>query len=363
MIALKRSPSHKRFAVCLLLLSWVSSAGVARAQEAKPSASKGPETKEEQKPPVLERTGVVTVEQAGRVLGLGTVLGGDGRVLTAASRLSEKAGPLLVRYADGKTREARLGHADRDRDLALLVPKTLAVHKGVKASASAAPISGTSLRTFTLAGARSLSPTEFTVKSLEQSGRQLLIALDPVAKASDLGAPLFDARGRAVGILVSGCSVTPSSSPPLEATATATGTATATPASKPKADSCARPPAGLPVSTVRAFLRALPPEAQASGPWLGIDGVSTDTGVVRGIRIGTIEPKSPAAALPLQYSTDSTPGDVLVAVAGQPVPTPDALTRVLTRHAPGDRVELLVLTKDGYHTHSVRLAERPETAP
>ncbi len=65
--------------------------------------------------------GVVTIERAGQPLGLGAVLMGDGRILTALSPLGP-GNDLDARFADGSTARVKLGHHDRAWDLALLVP-------------------------------------------------------------------------------------------------------------------------------------------------------------------------------------------------------------------------------------------------
>ena len=57
---------------------------------------------------------MVLVEQAGRVAALGVVLNGDGRILTALSRVTP--GQLFVRYANGTLETARIGHSDPARD-------------------------------------------------------------------------------------------------------------------------------------------------------------------------------------------------------------------------------------------------------
>jgi S1-C subfamily serine protease len=105
-------------------------------------------------------------------------------------------------------------------------------------------------------------------------------------------------------------------------------------------------------------------------PRLGIGGLSADTGLVRGLVVTSVEPKTPAATLGLRVGTDPSNADLLVAVAGTPVPNEEALRNELVRHAAGDRVELLVFGKDGYRVLATRLAapapsatEAPPSAP
>lgn len=327
------------------------SASLARAES--PSA-RGPENPPASPPPPAlsaeERRGVVVVEHAGRILALGTLLEGDGRVLTAYSRVAPAAkAQLFVRYPDGKRALARIGHADPDRDLALLVPKVLHTRQGIRAS-DAAPKQGAALTGFSVSTNRTLSKAAFSLRGHRQAAAVRVLEIAPLPPPLDWGGPLLDTQGRAVAITVSLC-IAPGTAPdPAGAGAAA-----------PKAGSCGESPAGLPVSEVRVFLRALPPSADPERAWLGIDGVSADTGAVRGIRIGSIEPKSPASTLSIQASTPTSGGDILVAIAGQPVPTPDALERELEVQTPGNRVDLLVYGEGGYRLLSVRLAERPRS--
>src|SRR5580698_8420647 len=72
------------------------------------------------------RRGVVLVEQHGDPIAMGTVLGRDGRVLTALSGLAG-ATRVDLRYADGSMATARVGRSDKASDLALLVPQSAAV--------------------------------------------------------------------------------------------------------------------------------------------------------------------------------------------------------------------------------------------
>ena len=67
------------------------------------------------------RRGVVAVERNGVPVAIGTVLGGDGRILTALSGLGG-ADSADVLYADGTTVHTKVGHSDKTSDLALLVP-------------------------------------------------------------------------------------------------------------------------------------------------------------------------------------------------------------------------------------------------
>lgn len=277
---------------------------------------------------------MVLVEQAGRVAALGVVLNGDGRVLTALSRLTP--GQLFVRYENGSLELARIGHSDPVRDLALLVPKTARVQKGLLAARDGLGSASSSVVSFSLGANRALSSTTQALAGAAELAGHPVLKLGSTPKPNELGGPLLDAQGDAVGIVVSGC---------------AAGTA-----------NCSAPPVGLPVNEVRAFLRARPDSSGYALPRLGIGGLSADTGVVRGLVINAIEAKSPAAGLGLRVGSDPSNADLLVAVAGAPVVNEAALRSELARHAAGDRVELLVFGKDGYRVLATRLAA-PSTPP
>jgi hypothetical protein len=275
------------------------------------------------------------VEQAGRVAALGLVLNGDGRVLTSLSRISP--GQLFVRYGTGVLENVRIGHSDASRDLALLVPKTARVQKGLKAAEGPLPQGSAKLVGFTLAPNRSLNVAPQTLQGLAEVNGHAVLKLGTQPKPNELGGPLLDERGDAAAIVVSGCAAGSSG--------------------------CTSQPVALPVSEVRAFLRARPASSGFQLPRLGIAGKAADTGVVRGLLITSVEAQTPAATLGLRASEDPEAADVLVAVSGTPVVTEDALRAVLARHVPGDRVELLVFSKDTYRNLTTRLGAPAQPAP
>ncbi len=282
-----------------------------------------------------DKSGVVLVERAGQVVALGVVLNGDGRVLTSLSRLG--TGQLFVRYATGIAENVRLGHSDASRDLALLVPKTAKNQKGVKAADGPLPQGSAKLTGFALAANRNVTPQPQTLQGMSELNGHAVLKLSTTPKPNELGGPLLDERGDAAAIVVSGCAASTAA--------------------------CTAAPVALPVSEVRAFLRTRPASSGFQLPRLGIAGRSADNGVARGLWVTAVEPQSPAATLGLAASENPELADVLVAVGGSPVATEDALRAILARHAPGDRLDLLVFGKGAYRTLNVRLAPPAQPAP
>lgn len=279
------------------------------------------------------RRGVVSVEQGGRAVGVGTVLSGDGRILTASSALGN-AEQVDVRYADGHTVRARVGHRDKSWDLALLVPLSGRWTEGLAAS-EAAPEGD--LKMF-LGGARS-APAKGRVKARvaarDKEGSSLADMLEVEFKGTPVaGAPLVDASGSVVGILVRAC--------------------------KPAdAGPCATKMYGAPVSAIRSFLIRTPMNAVAPSPWLGIVGAPDAVGNTRGVRVMAVAPQSPAEKAGLKTHDDRALAHLIVAVDGRPVDSPEGLADLINKHVVGETVKLLVLESEKFKEVSVVLRAPP----
>ncbi len=287
--------------------------------------------------------GVVTVERNGQVLALGGVLGGDGRVITALSPLGA-GNDLSVRFVDGSVVKAKIGHNDRAWDLALLVPQTGKWQEGLIASSREPVRQEAQIKSFTVIH----NKPALTTMVLRSHKRMLggddralenAIELGTRVNPADLGAPLIDEEGRVVGVLGRGCM-------PNEGRA------------------CTPVAFGAPMQAIRSFLRTVPATAVQPSAWLGIQGVSESFGAARGVRIVVVHPESPADEAKL-HGGDRTQGDVIVAVDGQPVGTPEALAEAIKTHGVGEKVPLLVLSNGKYRTVTVllRAAPEPKTPP
>jgi serine protease Do len=291
-------------------------------------------------PSALERVrrGVVVVERDGRLLGFGTVLSGDGRILTSLSMVGP-GDAVDVRYADGAVFHARVAHRDPAWDLALLVPHPLHWKDGL--SASEVDPASTALRAPVppRAGAKPIAlPVHFKGRTdaISRQGESLMDALDievhhalPIA-----GAPILDQQAMVVGVLVRACKL-----------AVAGGTAQETAKTGPIA--CAPTLIGAPISAVRSFLSRTPPDAAPPLPWLGIAGEPDETGAVHGVRVMAVAPQSPAQKAGLKPASGDVGADRIVAVDGQPVDSPQKLSEAIAKHAVGEAVKLLVLGGPG----------------
>ena len=222
-----------------------------------------------------------------------------------------------------------------------MIPQNARWKKGLKASRLSPTKVGTQLRTFSTVGAKEVAPARTIVK-----GRTTLIGGDSELlqdalelasrfKSTDVGSPIIDDNGDVVGMVARACAPVPN-------------------------QPCAQVPYGVPVSAVKAFLRTVPANAVPPAPWLGIQGVADDVGPVRGVRVIGVHPKSPAAAAGLRGGADKAAADVVFAVDGAPVTTPEALAEAINQHAVGDSVQLLLFGGGKFRQVSLALRAAPD---
>jgi len=297
------------------------------------------------------RRGVVAVEHRGAPMAIGTVLGGDGRILTALSGLGGADG-AEVRYADGTTVHTKVGASDRTLDLALLVPQSGRWTEGLGAS-DADPL-GADLRAMLPARGAHLGPARAGVKGRvdahARTGEPLSQLLDVDVQGPPVGgAPLLDSAGSVVAVLVRACKG-PSPSP----VDGRSGEGSEPGRMSRTVKACLPVFLGAPVSSVRSFLSRTAQPATPPAPWLGIRAEAQASGNVRGVHVLAVAPSSPAEKAGLK-----APGDVIVAVDGQPTGSPEDLARTITGHAAGDRVNLLVFGGGAFREVSVDLLPAP----
>jgi len=314
-----------------------SAAPVAAPGSAQPAAPQ-PAKPEVKLPPAktpLEAAlqGVVMLERAGRPLAVGTLLNGDGRILTALSPLTH-GNQIDARYPDGRVLHVKLSYSDRAWDLALLTPEGDARHAGLRASRDPEPAVGTKLKALGYVRDKALGATDQAVKakSVLRGGdsAELTDALElaQTPKPTDIGAPLINDKGEVVAVVARACS-------PNDKVG------------------CTLAPYGAPVSAIRGFLRAVP---MRHGPWVGLEGVAFDAGIARGVRVAAVAPDGPAASAGLHAGP---PGfaDVIVAVDGTPVSSAEAFADAVENHAAGTPVRLLVLSDGRYREVGVVVRE------
>ncbi|AKT36138.1 S1C family serine protease [Chondromyces crocatus] len=284
--------------------------------------------------------GVVTIGRGDQVLGMGSVLAGDGRILTALSSLGP-GNHLEARYADGSQVRVKVGHHDRVWDLALLVPQSGKWKEGLTASVRNPVRQDAAIRSF------STSRGKPTAVSMVLRGRRSLLGgddqqLDDVLELgsrvspTDLGSPIIDEEGRVVGVLGRGCAPSEGDKP------------------------CSPVAFGAPMEAIRNFLRSVPPTAVQPSGWLGIQGIGETGPLAKGVRVTGVHPGGPAEEAKLKGGEKGA-ADMILAVDGIPVTSPEALSDAVRTHAVGEKIPLIVLGSDGrYRQVAVTLRAAPD---
>lgn len=282
------------------------------------------------------RRGVVMIERAGEVVGMGTVLGEDGRILTALSPLSD-GNNLAIRYPDGSSTKAKVGHGSRLWDLALLVPQAGKWPEGLSAS-NKDPLKQKALKSFSPGkGKAQIGSILFKgQKSFLGADEQILpglLEVGPKLGAKEVGSPVIDDQGRVIAMIGRACV-------PVEK------------------GPCLPSPVGVPVPVVRQFLSTAPPSTVKPAPWLGIRGVA-EKGAVSGVRVLGVLPSSPADEAGLKGGEDKSLSDLIVAVDDQPVSSPEELSKAILSRSVGERTKLLLLRQGKFQESTLLLQPMP----
>lgn len=269
---------------------------------------------------------VVRLERAGRPIAVGTLLSGDGRILTALSPLTH--GNLIdARYPEGQVVRVRITRADRGSDLALLTPDGDR-RAGLKASRAPTPALGAKLHALAYIREKQLGAFDATVRfkgtlrGADSAELSNALELSFTPKPADFGAPLVNDEGEVVAILARACG------------------------SSDKVG-CTLAPYAAPVIAIRRFLRGVPAR-QSSG--IGVEVVAFDAGVARGVRIAGVAPDGPAAEAGLRAGPPGV-GDVVVAVNGAPVSSSEGFADAVEQYASGGSrgpLHLVVLSNGRY---------------
>lgn len=274
------------------------------------------------------RQGLVTIEVSGRATGIGVVLEGDGRVVTALSSVGPNDQADL-RYADGHVAHARAGHKDTVLDLALLVPLTGRYTTGLLTSDQDPMV--VELRTATLAAGRiTIGPTKLKERldAHAKDGTSLSGAWS-LERPPSSGAPLIDPDGRVLGLVGRACK-------------------------NVDAAGCSDVAIVVPILSIRMFLSRTPATAVPPSPWLGINGSPDSVNGIRGVRVQAVAPHSPAERGGLHTTTD-----LIVVADGQPLDTPERLAEIVSKHAVGEVLKLSVFAQGRYREVDVTLQATP----
>lgn len=279
-------------------------------------------------------------------MAIGTVLSKDGRVLTSLSALGGVESPE-IRYADNTVVKAKVGHKDKAWDLALLIPQSGKWTDGLMPT-DADP-TGVDIKAF-LPKAGKMGANLIALKGKAEAhakdGDALnnVLDLDLKGMPGIPGAPLINPDGRVVGVLVKACK-------------DAAPTPPAQPDPKAKAPVCTPITIGAPVAALRGFLMKTPMTAVQPAPWLGLGGVPSENGSVKGVRVMGVAPGSPAEKAGLKPTGDSP--DTIVAVEGAPIETPEALAAEIAKRSIGQTVKLLVFSQGKFREVTATLRAAP----
>ncbi len=340
---------HRALATTIVLgvVLGTANAGAGPAKSDPPPLTDAKASKRAPDPLQNAKQGVVIIERRSRPVGIGFVLNGDGRVVTSLTVIGD-GNHIDVRYGDGSVVDVKVGHSDRVWDMALLVPQVGRWEHGLRASSADPLAQGSRIRTFAKRG-RAVRVASVVLKGRTElvggDGEILRDAIEITTRvpSSDLGAPLVNERGRVLGMVARACKPR-----------------------KDKPDAACQPTVyGAPLGALRQFLRSAPANAIPPSPWLGIQGVAATTPVARGVRVVHVHPDSPAHAARL--ADDSAPAsdgkgrDVIVAVDGIPVQSPEQLADEVRAHAVGDRIQLIVLRAGKFHVLETTLTAAPST--
>ena len=264
--------------------------------------------------------------------GSGFVYDTSGHVVTNA-HVVDGAQSARVTFSNGKTYDATVVAADASTDLAVLevdapssvlVPLTLAdssevaVGDTVVAIGSPFGLENTVTAGIVSALGRSMeAPNGFTINGSIQT--------DAAINHGNSGGPLLDLEGRVVGVNAQIASESGGND----------GVGFA-----------------IPSSTVSSIVKQLLADGSVEHAYLGVS-VTEPTGDTVGVQVADVRSDSAAAAAGLEV------GDVVTAVDGDAVSTPQELQAAIDAKQPGDRVIVDYRRDDAHRTLTVTLGTRP----
>jgi len=316
-----------------------------------------------------EASGVVTVvsvfgDGGGRGLGTGFVVSRSGEVATNAHVVSDGEGAALrradevyVQFEDGNQVPAKVVGLDPNADVALLRVEPRGLHLRVlplgssRALQVGAPVAaiGSPFGEPQSLSVGVISATDRSITSLTGFDIAGAIQTDAAINHGNSGGPLVDARGEVVGI----------NSQIRSTGGGGEGVGFA-----------------VPVDTVKRSLAQLRRDGRAAYPYVGIVSVPVypqlgrrfGLGASHGAWIQDAVSGGPAARAGLRGGSGSTRfqaqrfatgGDVVVAVAGHAIRTPDDVATVLAARRPGQRVRVDYVRGGSRRSVEIELGTRP----
>ncbi len=259
-----------------------------------------------------------------RGLGSGVIVSSDGYILTSA-HVVENASELEVQLDNGRIYAARLLGADRQTDVALINIDAANLVPAVFADSAALEVGDV---VFAIGNPLGIGKT-VTMGIVSATGRHALIGVqgsyedfiqtDAPINSGNSGGALIDARGRLIGI-----------SALIRTDGQSSGSIGIGFAV----------PANLALSVASDLIES----GAVSRGYLGVILATPEAGSamddVKGALVTGVQPGSPAEAAGLRE------GDVVVAIDGKPVESPNALRLAVAQKKPGALAEL-VYVRDG----------------
>jgi putative serine protease PepD len=261
--------------------------------------------------------------------GSGFVIDEEGHIVTN-QHVVGNADTVTVRFPNGDEAEARVVGADPSTDVALLdlqgdhdvtplelgSSESLEVGDAVAAIGSPFGLEGTLTSGIVSALERDIrAPNGFTIDGAVQT--------DAALNGGSSGGPLLDSEGRVVGV-----------------------------SSQIESRSGGNVGIGyaVPVETVRRVVDELLERGEVRHAYLGVSLEERDEGV----SLGEVVPGGPADDAGLRA------GDVILALGGTEVASPDEVRAAVDSREPGDEVRVRVRRDGDTRTFTVELGERPE---
>jgi S1-C subfamily serine protease len=297
--------------------------------------------------------------QRGTATGSGFIIGKGGSIVTNA-HVVQGASRVSVRFADNKTTRARVAGRDPSTDIALLLvdptgldlkPLKLGSSKGVQVGDPTVAIGNPFGLDRTLTTGV-VSALQRSIPSLQRKfDINNVIQTDAAINPGNSGGPLIDAYGKVIGVN-----------------------------SQIETGGGGRGNVGIgfavPVDTAKDVIPQLRKDGRVQRAFLGvstssIDGALEDLNLPSedGALIQIVEPDSPATRAGLRGGTSKREvdggktvhvgGDIIKAVDGDKVKTAEELSAAISKHKPGDRIELQILRDGTRRTVEVRLGRRP----